>query len=88
MVGKGHGWQGGGREDPRAQLAWVRTNGAMLENSFSSEPTINPADKLFQCFDLLLDPWLCKGVVILDAIQQLAHAPKAVSFNASQHVLR
>lgn len=28
------------------------------------------------------------GLAHLDAIQQLAHAPKAVSFNASQHVLR
>lgn len=37
----------------------------LLENSSPSEPTINPADKLFQCLHLLLDPWLCKGVVIL-----------------------
>lgn len=28
-------------------------------------PTIDPADQLLQGFDFLLDPWLCKGVVVL-----------------------
>lgn len=37
----------------------------------SSEPTIDPADKLFQGLDLLLDPWLRKGVIILQRTQRL-----------------
>ena len=40
----------------------------LLESS-SSEPTIDPTDKLFQRLDLLLDPRLCKGVVILRITQ-------------------
>lgn len=36
--------------------------GLRLENA-SSQPTIDPADELFQGLDLLLDPRLCKGVV-------------------------
>ena len=45
----------------------------LLESS-SSEPTINPTDKLFQRLDLLLDPWLCKGVVILQTTQNSGRA--------------
>lgn len=42
---------------------------AVLLREDSSEPTINPADQLFQRLDLLLDPWLCEGVVILQMTQ-------------------
>ena len=45
----------------------------LLESS-SSEPTIDPTDKLFQRLDLLLDPWLCKGVIILQTTQNSGRA--------------
>lgn len=66
--GKGLLWEGA--EEGLAHNALCQPRAVLLREG-SSGPTINPADQLFQRLDLLLDPWLCEGVVILPMTQSL-----------------
>lgn len=51
--------------DCAAKAGVTRTGGDRTGEVLSSRPTIDPADELFQSLDFLLDPWLCKRVIIL-----------------------
>lgn len=56
------------RKERAGETAAEQTRGLRLvtaRDGPTSEPTINPADQLFQSLDLLLDSRLCEGVVIL-----------------------
>ena len=48
---------------------------------------IHALEKLLQLSDLHLDPWLGEGVVVLDAVQHLGHAPEAVRLDVLPHDL-
>ena len=56
---------------------WLKWHGMTL---FKAKLTVNTADKFLQWADSLLNSWLCKRVVILNAVEQLWEAPETVGF--------
>ena len=54
-----------------------------IECDDASEPTIDTFDKLLQCSNFVLYTGLSKGVIILNAFEQMRCGPVAVRFDGS-----